>query len=240
MSANSLPHMMKDIGDAMNYEQAMENSLHYERAFSWMTQIIHDLHILREDSNKKSEANNERPDASLYLILKDFERLQKEYRQRSDEAWKIAERNGEWYQRNCEDLANSIIAKAFEDYEIAISGINRNESEIMLIEKFAELCDHGDVALTTQKIKPMLKRVDKAHEVFVMMVNEHKNEIISETKEKQENRNNNMENNKYRCPLCGGGLYAQTKYGITRIVCTHCYLSEVVKAKKKGKKSEQT
>lgn len=216
-----------------SFEEFVEESMKYDRAASRMQVIIADLLERRRDDKRFDLHNGDAPDKAYDIIINDFKKLQKEYREESDRIWAKVELYKGVHRRAWEDLANAIIQTAIEDYEHAISG-KKSENEKMLIEKFAENCDDGYMNLSKLKITALLKRINLNHEKFVAYAHENAKGIIEETarlkKLKKEYRYC-----KYRCPNCGGGLYETVMYGIHRATCTGCFLSEIISIDKKKK-----
>lgn len=216
----------------MTVERAMNESLVYERAYTNLGVFIRDLRARKNEDARFDLANGEEPDAAYDIILADFEKIKEDYGNESKRLWKMAEKKSEFYDWAFEDLANAVVIKAVEDYEMAVCGM-RNDSEILLIEKFAESADEGEMIYTKLNVKVLLDRVKKAHEEFVKITKEHGTDILLETRRKRKAKDFDYTKNKYKCPMCGGGLFTQTMFGVHRVVCTGCYLSEVVKVDKK-------
>lgn len=233
MSASCLSRMKKGTGDVLTVDKAMRESLKYDRAYARLQVLISDLLANQRISDKEELAEGNQPDTSYDLLITDLKKLQTDYRAESGRLWKIAETNKDVHVKAYEDLANAIVQAAAEDYTMALCG-GMNESKKMLIELFADACDRGELAFTKIKVHVILDRIRSAHEEFVKFVKENAREIVAETKARKA-KHKPMSENSFRCPMCGGGLYEQSQYGIHRIVCTSCYMSAVINTEKKKK-----
>lgn len=127
-----------------------------------------------------------------------------------------------------ENLCNAVIQTAAQDYETSLCG-GGHDGERTRIEKFAE---DGADSYTTIDFEGVLARIRAARPQFAKTAREHASEIIAETNANRENDGDNRKNT-YKCPLCGGGLYAYGKSsgGIQQIRCTGCNLFEAVSTK---------
>ena len=217
----------------MTVERAMEESLVYERAFARTEELIQDVCSRKREDGKIDKENGEKPDKSYDVLVSGLRSLQSQFRKESNRLWAMAESKAEFYDWAFEKLANAIIFRAVEDYEIAISG-HGNSKEKLLIERFAEQCDNGEAPYTNLKVGSLLDIVCKRHEEFKKIANENGKEIIAETKAHRAAKVD-LHNNTYRCPLCGGALYSYSQLGVHRVCCTGCCLSEIVKVDKKKK-----
>ena len=212
-------------------EKAMKESLLYDRAYGRMQLIINDMLAKQKADDSVDLENGEECEKSYDIMLKDLRMLANSYEIESKRLWTMVENKAEYGNRAMENLANAIVATAVEDYEMAISGIGCDEEKSM-IEYFADQCDRGELVFTKLKVNDLLEQVRKGHKEFVKFAEKHGEEIIAETK-RIRSQKGDLADSHYKCPMCGGGLYAQTQYGVHRVVCTHCYLSEVLKADKK-------
>ena len=73
----------------------------------------------------------------------------------------------------------------------------------------------------------ILERLRKNQVEFSRVCKRDMADIIEETKRNRK-RGVALENNKHKCPNCGGSLYHSREGGTNRICCTKCYFFEVV------------
>ena len=215
----------------MTLENAMRESLMYDRAASRLQVIISDLAVRQRSDDAVDVENGEELDESYDILLKDLRLIETSYNVESKRLWDMAEKKAEWTRHAVEGLANAIVQKAVEDYEMAISG-TQCESEMSSLERFAEECDNGEYVLTKIKVKDLLAKVRKGHEKFVRHAKTFGDDIIAETAAIRK-KHGDITESRYRCPMCGGALYTESQHGVHRVVCTGCYLSQVVKVEKK-------
>ena len=215
----------------MIMEKAIKESLVYDRANSRLRLFIADLSAKQREDDKVDLENGEPLDQSYDILLKDLKTLQSVYNTESQRLWNMAEQKAEWTRHAVENLANAIVQRAVEDYEMAISGVPC-EDEITSLERFADNCDQGEYVLTKARVHDLLALVRKGHKQFVKYANENGKEIIAETK-RIRSKHGEITDSRYRCPMCGGALYTESQCGVHRVVCTGCYLSEVVQIDKK-------
>ncbi len=215
----------------MIMEKAMKESLIYDRASARVGVIVSSLLAKQRADDKVDLDNGEECDASYDVLIKDLKTLQSVYNTESDRLWQMAEKKSEWTRRAVEDLANAIVQKAVEDYEMAISG-TQCEMEMASLEEFADKCDAGEYVLTKAKVNDLLKMVRKGHEEFVKYAKANADEIIAETKRIRSKRED-IASSRFKCPMCGGAVFSELEYGVHRACCTGCYLSEVIRVEKK-------
>lgn len=206
-------------------DQYIIESMMYERAQSTASAIMNDLAAKRNENERYCKQSGDVPDGSFQLVIDALSKAKKGYAKESNRLWKLAEKNAEIYEPGVENLCNAIIQKAAEDYESALCG-GGSESEKLRIEKFAE---HGADSYTGLDFRDILSRIRDAKPKFSKVVQEHAQEIINETNANRKNDGDNR-NNKYRCPLCGSGLFAYGKKvaGMQQIRCTGCAFWEGV------------
>lgn len=206
--------------------QYMDEALVYERAMSTASTIMSKLAQQRNENEKESKRNGEEPDKSYQLLIDALAEAKKRFRKESNRLWKLAEKDAEVPEYSVENLCNAIMRKAAEDYEAALCG-GGSDGERLRIEKFAEI---GAEDYTSVDFVAVLGRIRDTQPMFARMAKEHAKEIVEETK-RNKKRNADNRKNTYRCPLCGGGLYAYGKcdHGVQQIRCTGCNLFESVK-----------
>ena len=127
----------------MIMEKAIKESLVYDRANSRLRLFIEDLSAKQREYDKVDLENGEPLDQSYDILLNDLKTLQSVYNTESQRLWNMAEQKAEWTRHAVENLANAIVQRAVEDYEMAISGVPC-EDEITSLERFADNCDQGE------------------------------------------------------------------------------------------------
>ena len=216
--------------ETMTTERYVSESLVYERAQSTVSAMMNGLAKQRNENEREARRSGTEPDKSFQLVIDVLSDAKKRFRKESKRLWKLAEKSSDIHEIGVENLCNAIIQRAALDYEAALSG-HGNVEEKRRIEAFAE---DGADDYTSIDFQNVLDRIRVAQPVFSKTAKEHIEEIMSETKNNKQHDGDNRKNT-YRCPLCGGGLYAYGKPdgGIQQIRCTGCNLFELVRLKKK-------
>lgn len=206
----------------------IHESLLYERAYSRISRIITDLMHQRVEENKQAKQNGEEQDGSFGILLDVLGKQKRTFRKRADALWECAEKYSDKFDAGYERLANAVMKHAAEDYEAALCG-DGCESEKQLIEKFAK---NGAETYTTLDFEEILKKIRNAHPKFTAYVKQHTDDIVKETVIIRANKGD-LRDSKYRCPFCGGGLYAiKDRRFAPQIRCTGCGFFEEIKVKR--------
>lgn len=215
----------------MTTHDLIRKSMLYERAYGKVNEILKMLQEQRKVDRKYSKMAHEEPDDSYDLVYDELAKVRFRFRNFSDDLWCGAERKGLFEKESVEELLSAVVLRAANDYEMAVSG-GKNEKEMQRIEQFAEEDASG---FTKIPFSEVLVKIRKAQPEFARIARDNAKEIIAETDANRRKRRADMSNNKYRCPLCGGGLYSQSKRGMTYhiICCTGCSLREVVSVAKR-------
>lgn len=162
----------------------------------------------------------------LQVVMDGLRGLQKEFRQKSDEAFEEHKRSAETYDDGLDNLANAIIERMALDFETAIC--NGDDGTINEIRNFAEKKANK---YTNLDIEDVLSRIVAYHERFKRKAHNEIDDIVKVTNAFRSKRHPfGEENNPHRCPLCGGGMYVKTKCksNVYLVGCTGCNLTEVV------------
>lgn len=218
----------------MTTSEIISKSLLYERAFSKLSVLILKERTQRNVDLHCAKAAGEDRDKSWDVLISDLEKLKRKYRSYADELWNGAEKNGAFQPDAVQELLSAVVLRAANDYELAVSG-EGNAEEMARIEKFAEEDAGG---FTKIYFPDVLKRIRECQPKFARIARENILEIMAESERSRRNHHADMSGNKHRCPLCGGGLYTQTKRGSPYqiVCCSGCSLREVVEVRKKGRK----
>lgn len=211
----------------MTVEQLMNRSLAYERAYSRISLIIGDLIATKRADDKAKTKVGEEPDESFGILIESLLNLKNAINDESQHLWKRAESRSEFHEWAMRDLVNAVITSACRDYEMAISG-EMSEGEIAFNEKFARTTDNGDMFFTLGiSMTDILERIRKNHKAFVNYAHKNYKAIAEETRKNRAARLD-LTHNTHKCPNCGGILYEISKFGVHRIACTMCNMSEIV------------
>ena len=204
----------------------MEYSMVLERAFSEMVAIsIWEMERAKK-ARKMALSNNEPEPAHYQLVIDALESVKRDFRKRSDEAFKQHCENADVDETGVENIYNAIIERMALDYETALcEEDNGMQNEV---KYFAQTLGHKYTDADTEDI---LSRIEAYHKRFKEKANENIDELIQITDQFRKSRNAFSErNNPHRCPLCGGGMYVKSKLKTNSYLvgCTSCNLTEVV------------
>ncbi len=201
----------------------MREGMAYERAQARIGAAMNQLSRERNKEYEECRRTGEEPDRAYDIALQQMKSARESLRRTGDRLWREAEQKANIYPPAVENLANAIVERAVYDYEMALSGIGKNLHRND-VERFARDDAEGYTSIDLNQI---LRKVREAYPIFSATVREHGDEIIRETRKNREDHIN-MELNTYKCPLCGGALYAYGKASrehVQRINCTGCSLS---------------
>ena len=198
----------------MTNDALFDTALQYERAVTRMTAVI-----TRLRNEHKAD-----PDTAFDIMIEDLTALRQRYQNLSDLTWVQAEpteKREPWF-----DLANGIVMQQISDYERALCDSDNGTKA--RVRAFAR--SDWAATLTKLDVPSMLKQIDAAYKDFVIFVKDHGAGIVAETKRLRAKKKQTSES-KYRCPLCGGGLYeySPTLEKTHRIKCSGCPLTGVWK-----------
>lgn len=150
-----------------------------------------------------------------------------------DRAWKEVYENAEYTDSNLEKLNNAVMLQAAQDYETALCVDSPAQRETAKdIERFAK--SGASHQFSGVDFVTVLSRIKGVVPEFQKFVREKGSDIVAETEWIKRKRRMTFQDSKYRCPLCGGGLYSSGRpAGNTyRIRCTGCSLEGWYHAKK--------
>ena len=219
----------------MTTEDLVNKSLEYERAYGKVSDLLLRVREQRNLDDRCSRISGDDYDASWGILIKELERLKGKYRHYSDELWAGAEKKGAFQKDAIKDLLSAVVLRAANDYELAVSG-EGNAEEMSRIEWFAQ---NDATGFTGIFLPDVLKKIREAQPKFAQVARENIKEIVDESELNRKNRKADMSQNKHRCPLCGGGLFTQTRRGSAYqvVCCSGCSLREVVPMPKKNGRS---
>ena len=200
-------------------EELLGESLVYERAWSMLSSTLSKLRSEKDLHIKEKRAAKEEPDKAYEIVCDALQSLADELRDYSDKLYEESRKCRVPFKPAYYNLLNAIVTKGAEDYELALSGC-QCESELEQIEQFADILGI--------RAKNILERLRKNHVEFCRVAKRDADAIIEETKRNRQ-RGVGLENNKHKCPNCGGSLYSVKDTGAHRIYCTRCYFFETVK-----------
>lgn len=212
-------------------EWYMAESLVYERAESTLSAIMTDLAKQRNDNTVNAKRNGTTPDRSYQIVIDALADIKKRFAVESDALWIHAETLADVSETAAANACNAVIQKAAEDYEAALCGNGSDcERDIILIEKFMQ---EGSSAYTTINCVDVLERIRAAQPLFREKAKKHIVDIKADTVKNRHVSGGNRRS-RYKCPLCGGGMYAygHAKYGMQQVRCTGCYLYATIQMNK--------
>lgn len=219
----------------MTTEDLVNKSLEYERAYGKVSELLLRVREQRNLDDRCSRIAGDNPDTSWETLIGELERTKKKFRSYSDELWAGAEKKGAFQKDAIKDLLSAVVLRAANDYELAVSG-EGNAEEMSRIEWFAQ---NDATGFTGIFLPDVLKKIREAQPKFAQVAKENIKEIVDESELNRKNRKADMSQNKHRCPLCGGGLFTQTRRGSAYqvVCCSGCSLREVVPMPKKNGRS---
>lgn len=207
----------------------LETSMLYEAAYSEIGALID---IIRHKQIKNADAarkDGEEPSQHYKVVLKSLKNAQEGLRKKSDDAF-IRHKNAlkDVNDDGIENLANAVIARAAEDYELALC---HNDFEAQgAIEDFAKT---NAKLYTTLDVMYVLNRINSSYKRFQKKAHNEIESLIVDTAYLKKNRDHDgisSKRNPHRCPLCQGGMYVRLKLKKNQYLvgCTSCLLTEVV------------
>lgn len=204
----------------------LKMSMLYEKAYIEVLNLIHALKK-REDEDELIAINTGRQPSEHFLPVRNaLTRLKNNYRSLSDDYFNMHKKSAEIDEDGIYNLANGIIERAVLDYEIAVS--KRDEIEQKKLEQWKD--DVGQ-SYTTADLDIVFEKVRSSHEKFAEIASENLLDIVDITNRLRRSGTVFSDpQNPYRCPMCGGGMYSntKTKHNAYLISCGTCMLSEVV------------
>lgn len=204
-------------------DELLKKSLIYERAKSRIEEAAQKVARERKAHLMEIAVTGEEYDTSFDVAYQELQGISNSLGAKADELWKQMEKTTEKFGPGIERLANAVLAKAAYDYEAALcGGFADSEAEIHLIETFAR---HGSEMYTTLDFTEVLGNIRRVHmELWKPLVEKLAPELREEKVRKY----------KYKCPLCGGGLYYVHAKGQSDLIrCTTCGLFQTVKKERK-------
>lgn len=204
----------------------MEYSMILERAYGEMTNLIHEYKVRAKQFIKAAMENGEKEPYHFRLVLDALDIVAKDFRKRSDDAFREHTLTTDMDEDGMMNLKNAIIERAALDYETALC--EKDEGAMNELHNFAERKAHMYTDADTEEI---LDRIRERHKLFKDKAHDEIDGIVEMTEQFRKKRDAFSEkNNPHRCPLCGGGMYIRSKLKSNSYLvgCTGCNLSEVV------------
>ena len=207
----------------------LETSMLYEAAYSEIGALIETIRHKQIKNADAARKAGEEPNQHYKIVLKSLKNAQEAIRKKSDDAF-IRHKNAlkDINDDGVENLANAVIIRAAEDYELALC---RNDYEALgAIEDFAKT---NAKLYTTVDVMYMLNRINSAYKRFKKKANTEIESLIVDTAYLKKTRDHDgigSKRNTHRCPLCQGGMYVRSKPRKNQYLvgCTSCLLTEVV------------
>lgn len=141
-----------------------------------------------------------------------------------NEAWSAVYSNAKVHRQSVRELADAVILQAVMDYEHGLcKGGRDGEHTVAEVEKFAKTSADNYAAINFASV---LKRIKRVYPEFQKLVREHGADIVVDTKYIKRKKHPEYNTAKYRCPLCGGGVYEKGNPvgNVHKIICEGCYL----------------
>ena len=206
----------------------LERSLMLERAFTDASHIVCELKTYNWNECNRARMNGQEPNPMFKNWIDMLENVKKTIRKESDRAFlKHKKTHPIVSNQGALELATAVLAQAAHDYEKAICSYGEEaENTIKEIERFAE---REACLYTTLDFSEILRSIQYKHKLFKRKAHRDIESILYYTK-KLKKHGYYDKYNPNRCPLCGGGLYAQGKATGKRftVVCTGCEMKEAI------------
>lgn len=189
-------------------------SMNWERVVSKADAEIRKLSAAAKQERIAAKKEKREPDLSLSLYADELRGVKHRAEKQAAKYWKQARELAVPHEGNLEELLNAVVLKAVADYETAL--FDRDTTAISTLEWF--LTD----AITS--------RIKRRYADFRRIARSHADEIADYTKRIRKASGDMALHAKYRCPICGGGLYVYAKQhsGYRLICCTGCQCMEAV------------
>lgn len=200
-------------------------SLVFERAYSGMESAIYKISKMLKESEK--------PSPKLQAALEELKAARKQTRQISDKLWQAAKDCHTPNPANYYALAAAVVMRDVADYENELCKAHPDPATLSTMEKFAE---EDSLRFSGLNLKAVYKQLKKRIPVFQKIANENFKEIAAETERLREEPAPDMTKSRFKCPVCGDGLYIYGDYstGIYEIRCSHCYCWALVDGKERS------
>lgn len=198
----------------MKSDELLEQALVYERAVSRVERYVTAENKALHIDKIAAKAEGRDVDPSFVLAITAINKAKIELAKKSADLLRLAEKAAKTTEEPFLELLTAVQAKAASDYELALCGF-LPEYEIHNIEAFAS---YGKL------LPEILTQIKAAKPKFDKIVKEHFEDIVADTEEMHKRGRDVGPWAKYRCPLCGGGLYkwGRLYYGLRQIRCTGC------------------
>lgn len=210
--------------------ERISDSMQLERTASVLAAQANQLAAKRNDVNRTLSRRGLPPDRSyddaICLIKEQIDRLRSE----ANETWKEVEAACDLDDDGVLNLLNSVVQRAAMDLELSLSGRGFADT-VKEVRQF--FLNDADV-YTRADVRGVPDRIYEGHKRFQKYVRDNIDGILEDT-ERNRRARKDMTDNKYRCPLCGGGLFVYGRSDRNRYMvrCTGCSLSETVMTCKK-------
>ena len=213
----------KDDGESIS---DMDYSMILEKAYGEVTNLIVDYKKRVKEQLQLARDNGEKEPFHFRLVLDALDIIARDFRKRSDDAFREHTKKAEINDTGEENLKNAVIERMALDFEKAIC--DGNEGDINEIRNFAEKKAYRYTNLDAVEI---LDRIQEKHKRFQKKAHDDIEGIADVTERFRRKKNAFKEkNNPYRCPLCGGGMYVKSKNKTNSflVACSGCSLTEGV------------
>lgn len=202
----------------MTVQEMVADSLLYERCDNRLKRFIDQLRKEKKEYERKLEEGQD-SDLSFDYLIREMEKLRFQYQKKSNDLWEEARKKRVESPEKVQDLFNAVVKQAACDYESACCGNFSDpetmKSEILVFAK-TEAKNYSNI-----NFNHVLKKIDQAAPEFKKLVREHAKEIVEETNAKRKVRDFDFKANKYKCPLCGYGIF-DTGSRFIKSDKTHC------------------
>lgn len=208
--------------------EALAYATTLERVCNRLRGLITQVGMEQKKHKKEAFKTGERVDDSYEILLAYLTVALGHCGAMCDGAWEKVEGEISPSSEGLERLGNAVILQAVYDYEAALSRGSKFDHDTMKdIERFADSKDAE--FFSGVNFAETLSRIKHIYPQFQKMVREYGAYIIADTMWIRRHTSNGamvFKNAKYKCPLCGGGLYAYEKKvgGVQRIRCSGCNL----------------
>ena len=140
-----------------------------------------------------------------------------------DEAWSEVYKHSKPTDDSVERLCRAVMVQAAQDYEKDLCmGGKADLQDAEDIERFAASGDSH--FYSSVDFVAILRRIKDTIPIYNKFINEHGAEIVEDTNWLRHHRKLTHEDAKFKCPLCGGGLYYSGRPidGTYLIKCSGC------------------
>lgn len=206
-----------------------ESATTLERSCTLLCDLLREVQRRRRKADKEAREKGEPVDSSSGLVESYLSLCIGHCVKQCDKVWERVEKAIDPSDNGIERLNQAVMLQAVYDYETALSRDSDEDFDVVCeIEEFARSGDYH--SFSGVDFAAVLSRIREAVPRFKELVAEHGAEIIENTRWIRRHRDThnmvNYQGAKYRCPLCGYGLYHYGKPtgGLYNIRCSGCNL----------------